>query len=770
MFKKPFAVFSYACLTATVFLTMQCSAQNARPDEAAVTSRVEKLLREMSAQEKIGQLSQLFYFSPEMKVPISGSTIPIEEQIARGDVGSLLFVTDPKTINRLQHIAVDKSPHHIPLIFGFDVIHGFRTIFPVPLAMAASWDPATITRSQADAAEEARSVGIDWAFAPMVDIARDPRWGRIVEGAGEDPFLGASVAAAQVRGFQGDYIGAPDHLLACVKHFAGYGAAEGGRDYEESDISDAQLENVYLKPFHAAVNAGVGSLMSAYMDLNDVPASGNKWLLQDVLRKDWGFKGFVVSDANAVKSLEVHGFADSEEDAAVRAFTAGVNMEMGIGHDAYQAHLGDALQKGLITLAQLDAAVRPILEMKMRLGLFDHPYNDEARAKIVLAKPEHRADAQTAAQLSAVLLRNEGGLLPLKTGSYGKIAVIGPLADSKIDTLGSWAFQQNLSETVTVLEGLRKKFGANAVSYAPGAQMHRKYPSMFDAITGAVPIPTWSAQQAQEELDKAVSLAGNSDLVVLVLGEAANMSGEAASRDSLDLPGNQERLLEAVAAAGKPTVLVLLNGRPLNIKWASQHVRAILEAWYPGTEGGYAVANLLSGAAVPSGKLPVTWPRDEGQLPIFYAHNTSHEPNNQARRYWDEESTPLYPFGFGLSYTQFRFSNLRIDKPKVGKADRIKVSVDITNTGSVQGDEVVQMYTHQRYGSASRPVRELKGFQRIPIAPGQTKTVDFTLGKDQLQYWNASQHAWVYDPSIYDIWVGDDSTATLHEEFRIAEQ
>ena len=767
MLRNIFAAFTCTCLAATASLETRCSAQGTAPNEAAVATRVDKLLGEMSTGEKIGQLSQLFYFGPEVKLPNSGPSTPIEDQLAHGDVGSLLFVTDPKTINRLQRIAVEKSPHHIPLIFGYDVIHGFRTIFPVPLAMAASWDPATITRSQADAAEEARAVGIDWAFAPMVDIARDPRWGRIVEGAGEDPFLGASVAAAQVRGFQGDYIGQPDHVLACVKHFAGYGAAEGGRDYEESNISDAQLENLYLPPFHAAVKAGAGSLMSAYMDLNGVPATGNKWLLQDVLRKEWGFKGFVVSDANAVKSLEVHGFARNEKDAAVRGFTAGVNMEMGIGHDAYQTSLAQALQQGLINSVQLDAAVRPILEMKTRLGLFEHPYNDEARAQAVLAKPEHRTDARTAAERSAVLLRNEGGLLPLQSQTYAKVAVIGPLADSKIDTLGSWAFQQNLPETVTVLEGLREKFGAAKISYAQGAQIRRKYPSMFDAILGTAPTPTWSDEETQQELDKAVSLATNSNLVVLVLGEAASMSGEAASRDSLDLPGNQEKLLEAVIATGKPTVLVLLNGRPLNIKWASQHVNAILETWYPGTEGGHAVANLLTGVAVPAGKLPVTWPRDEGQVPIFYAHNTTHEPANQERRYWDEESTPLYPFGFGLSYTQFRYSNLRVDKPKAGKADQIRVSVAVANTGALQGDEVVQRYTHQAYGSASRPVRELNGFQRITLAPGQTRTVDFTVGKEQLQYWSAAEHTWVYDSSTFDVWVGGDSTATLHNQFEI---
>jgi len=731
--------------------------------------RAKRLLGEMSTQEKLGQLNQLFYFGPQ-KIPGLSPEVPVEEQIARGELGSLLFVTDPATINRMQHIAVEKSPHHIPLIFGFDVIHGFRTIFPVPLAMAASWDPAMVTRSQAVAAMEARSVGIDWAFAPMVDIARDPRWGRIVEGAGEDPYLGSAMAAAQVRGFQGDYIGEPDHILACAKHFAGYGAAEGGRDYDESDISDAQLHNIYLRPFHAAVEAGVGSLMSAYMDLNDIPATGNRWLLHDVLREDWGFKGFVVSDADAVRSLQIHGFAKDEEDAAVRALTAGVNMEMALGHTAYSTGLPKALQQGLITEAQIDNAVLPILEMKIRLGLFEHPYVDVARSKLVLAAPAHRAAALVAAERSAVLLRDEGGLLPLKAGQYHRIAVIGPLADSKIDTLGSWSFQDDLPETVTVLEGLRNKLGSAAtIEYTQGVQISRKFPSPFAALFPEPHQPVWTQAQANEEIQKAVTLAQSSDLAVLVLGEAQNMSGESASRESLRLPGREEELLEAVVGTRKPVVLVLLNGRPLNIAWASQHVPAILEAWYPGTEGGNAVANLLTGAAVPGGKLPLTWPRDVGQVPMFYAHNTTQAPENQGRRYWDEASTPLYPFGFGLSYSTFAFSNLQLDRNQATTSDTVNVSVDVKNTGDVAADEVVQLYTHQRYGGASRPVRELRGFERIALNPGETRTVHFTLGKSELQYWNAASHAWVYDPSIYDVWAGGDSTATLHAEFTVTQ-
>jgi beta-glucosidase len=605
-------------------LTSSQTPATAPPDDAAVHQRADALLKQMTLEEQIGQLSQLFDF---------GKSKEIDDAVAKGQLGSLLFVTDPAETNRLQHLAVEKTRLHIPLIFGFDVIHGFRTIFPVPIAMAASWDPAAAVKAQTIAAKEARSVGIDWAFAPMLDIARDPRWGRIVEGAGEDPYLGSAMAAAQVRGFQGDYIGAPDHILACMKHFAGYGAAIGGRDYDEAYIPETLMQNLYLKPFHAAVKAGIGSAMSAYLDLNDVPATGNRWLLHDVLRDDWKFTGFVVSDANSVKSLQNHGYAKDVYEAGLYAFNAGVNMEMALEFTAYSKSLATAVERGQITAQQIEDAARPILEMKIRLGLFEHPYVDEARAHEILATPEHRTAARLAAERTAVLLRNEKNLLPLKKDAYKKIAVIGPLADSQVDTIGSWAFQQDLAETVTVLGGLRNKIGAQAeVSYAQGVQIRRKIPSFFDAIFHLKPQPVWTEQQAKDEMEKAVSLAKSSELTILVMGEAQNMSGEAASRESLDLPGQEEKLIESVAATGKPVVLVLFNGRPLNIKRAAEHVQAILDAWYPGTQGGNAVANLLFGDAVPGGKLPITWPRSVGQVPTYYAHNTTQAPDNQGKR------------------------------------------------------------------------------------------------------------------------------------------
>jgi len=559
--------------------------------DQVVQKRVDLLLKQMTPEEKIGQMSQLFLLrKPDAK---------IEDRVSNGQVGSLLFVTDPAVINHLQHIAVEKSRLHIPLLFGFDVIHGFRTIFPVPIAMAASWDMDTIERAQAAAAKQARAVGIHWAFAPMVDIARDPRWGRIVEGAGSDPYLGSAVAAAQVRGFQGSYIGADDHLVATAKHFAGYGAAEGGRDYDSVDLSDSQLHNIYLPPFKSAADAGAGSFMSAYMDLNGVPATGNRWLLHDVLRDEWGFKGFVVSDADAVNNLLTHGFAKNKADAAMRAFTAGVNMEMALTENAYD-NLPAAYKAGKITSVQLDSSVRPILETKIRLGLFEKPYVDEIRSEHILNAREPKDEALHAAEISAVLLRNEHGLLPLNASLPQKVAVIGPLSDSKRDIIGPWVFVNKVDESVTVLEGLKQVAPKGSqFTYAPGVQIARKFPSMFDALFGSDNTPEWTSEEQKQEFDKALQTAREADVVVMVLGEKQNMDGEAASSSTLELPGRQQELLQAVAATGKPVVLVLMSARPLDLRWASANVPAILDAWYPGTEGGTAIANLLYGKVIP---------------------------------------------------------------------------------------------------------------------------------------------------------------------------
>jgi beta-glucosidase len=715
------------------------------------------LVAKMTLEEKIGQMTQ---------VPLNSKPDrPADEMARDGQVGSFLFITDAAEINRLQHVAVEQSRLHIPLLFGFDVIHGFRTIYPVPLAMAASWDPAVAERAQSMAAKEASATGVRWTFGPMVDIARDPRWGRIMEGAGEDPFLGSRMAEAQVRGFQGEYLGAPDHILACVKHFAGYGAASGGRDYEESNISDEQLWNVYLPPFHAAIEAGAGSLMSAYMDLNGVPATGNHFLLHDVLRDDWGFKGFVVSDWESVRSLTTHGFASDDEDAAVRGVNAGVDMEM-TSH-TFRDELPAALHQGLVTEATVDTAVEDILIAKYKLGLFKKPYIDVANAASQMVTPEQREASRQAATRSAVLLRNEGNLLPLSK-KYKSIALIGMLADSKADIMGSWSLAAHPADSVTVLEGLRKRFSPGVkIAYTKGVEIEREQESIFDAQFSS-PKPTLKTEAEKDaEFHHAIDLIKQSDVAVLVLGELQSMSGERASRSSLMLPGKQEELLEAAVATGKPVVLVLLNGRPLNITWASEHVPAILEAWYPGTEGGDAIADLLSGDANPGGKLPVAWPRSVGQIPINYARNLTQIPDALNERYWDGTSAPLYPFGYGLSYSSFTVGNLQLAEPTVHAGSKLQVSVDVQNTSSRDGDEVVELYTHQRAGSASRPVRELKGFERVSLKAHEKRTVTLALDTKDLGFWSPQTHHWSMEPGKFDVWVGSDENATDHADFQL---
>jgi beta-glucosidase len=722
---------------------------------------IDELLASMSPEEKAAQLTQYFYFKlpagaqPDPALGLDTESQPrmVEEALGRGGAGSLLFVTDPAEINRLQRLAVEGSRHGIPLLFGFDVIHGLRTIFPVPIAMAASWDPQLIEEGQAVAGREARAAGIHWSFAPMVDIARDPRWGRIVEGAGEDPVLGAAVAAAQVRGFQ-----RPDGVIAGPKHFAGYGAALGGRDYDEVNLSEYELWNVYFPPFRAAVEAGAGNVMTAYMSLNGVPATANHWLFTEVLRETWGFDGFVVSDANAVRNLVTHGFARDLADAGTRALTAGVDLEMAIADPAY-AHLPGAVSDEL-----LDERVRKVLEAKLRLGLFDDPYVDEDRAREVLAEPRHRRVAREAAQRSAVLLRNSGDLLPLDAGALNSVAVLGPLADSRRDTLGPWVFDFDLDETVTVLDGIRRAAGDRVrVDFARGIPVaQRRFPSMFDMFGGNAPTDP-DGFDPEAEFARAIEVAAAADVAVVVAGEWQNMIGEAASRSSLELPGRQLELIQAVVATGTPTVLLVMNGRPLDLRWPAANVPAILDIWYPGSQGGAAVADLLFGAVSPGGKLPFTWPRTVGQIPIVYAHTRSHEPDNQGRRYWDEASTPLYPFGHGLSYGRFTFDDLRVSDPRDGV---VEVSATVTNTGGRDADEVVQLYLHQRHGSAARPVRELKGFRRVTVPAGGSREVTFAIGPEQRRYW---LDGWVLEPSTFDVWVGGSSAASLAGSFEITE-
>jgi beta-glucosidase len=755
-------------LASTAAVTIPSAGAQDRLFSNEAKQKAAALLKQMTLDEKVGQLNE----SPGIVMPGIATEKP-DDLIANGGVGSILWQMDVKEINRLQHIAMEKSRLHIPIIFGFDVIHGYRTVFPVPLAMASSWDPSVEEQAQHLAAEDARAAGIQWTFTPMVDIARDARWGRIVEGAGEDPFLGSAMARAQVRGFQGAKLG-PNSVLVCVKHFAGYGAAEGGRDYDSVYVPEELMQNVYLVPFHAAEEAGAGSFMSAYMDLNEVPATGNHWLLTDVLRKEWGFQGLVLSDAFAVGSLVTHGYARDGEDAAYKAITAGLNMDM--ASLTYSHNLAKLVKDGRVSEKYLDEMVLPILEVKYDLGLFEHPYADESKVDAVLSRPEGLALERKLASRSMVLLRNENRALPLSK-SLKKVAVIGPLADSKQEIEGGWTVEGlfspdgGKSHPATVLAGIKNKLGSNAqVTLVAGPMPARLYPGFMDAFSGRKPAPPPTPEEIADWIAKAKAAAAEADVVIAVMGETASMSGEAASRSTLDLPGIQEQMLEAVATTDKPMILVLEGGRPLDIRWASEHVPAILEAWYPGTEGGNAVADVLFGDVNPGGKLPMSWPRTAGSEPLYYNHTRTHEPEDAPRftsRYWDINSKPLYPFGYGLSYSAFKVANLQLNKTSMGIDETAEISFDVTNTSSVAGDAVAQLYIHQRYGSASRPVRQLKGFERISLQPGETKILKFPLGKDELKYWNPQTKQWIVEPSEFDVWAGEDSTASLHADLKV---
>ena len=658
----------------------------------AIRARVDALVAAMTPEEKAGQLTQYFYFGglPEPDPPGDLSNAEqaarVEGAAGRGEVGSLLFVTDPAEINRLQRLVVDGNRHGIPALFAFDVIHGFRTILPVPIAMAASWDPDIIARGQAVAAREARAVGIHWTFAPMVDIARDPRWGRIIEGAGEDPFLGAAVAVAQVRGFQGEWLGAPDGVIAGPKHFAGYGAALGGRDYDEVNLSDSELWNIYFPPFRAAVEAGAGNVMTAYMTLNGIPATGNRWLFTEVLRDLWGFEGFVVSDANAARSLETHGFAADLPDAAARALDAGLDMEMAMTEPAY-AHLPAGLARGVVDEATLDASVRRVLEAKLRMGLFDDPYVDEARAAEVLDDPAHREVARVAAERSAVLLRNEGDLLPLDAGSLGSIAVIGPLADSRRDTLGPWCFDFDLDETVTVLAGIRDRVGDDVdVRHAPGVRpQQRLFPSIFEVFGGNVPVDPEGVRRRgraaargrprrrlrrRDRRGRRVAEPGRRAGLALVAGAAGATARAGAGRRRDRHPG---RAAGDERSPGRPA----LARRSTCPRSSTSGI--------PAPRAAPPSPRLLFGDVSPGGKLPFTWPRTVGQVPMIYAHTRSHEPQNQGKRYWDEESTPLFPFGHGLGYSRFELDGLSLDRDEIAPDGSLTVSVTRHQHGGARG-------------------------------------------------------------------------------------
>jgi beta-glucosidase len=731
-----------------------------------------RLIARMTLDEKIGQLCQRFdiaslFPTGAVRPPGMPEMTPLDEPVRKAQIGAVLFVHDPEVANRYQHIAVEQTRMKIPLLLGYDVVYGMRTMFPVPLANAASFDPAGVETIQAIAAKEARALGIHWTFAPMIDIARDPRWGRIVEGAGEDPYLGAAMARAQVKGFQGDHIGARDHIIAGPKHFVGYGASTGGRDYDSAYVSDSELYNVYLPPFAAAIEAGAGNIMSAYMDFNDVPASANKRLLSTVLRGELGFKGWVVTDASAVHNLVTQGFATDTADASVKAILAGVDMEMSTPENAFSSTLANAVRAGKVPVKVVDDAVRRVLLAKYEMGLFEHPYADASAAAKILEDPSHARESQAAAERAMVLLKNEGNVLPLAADQYKQVAVIGPLADSPVDTTLSLAFPQDAASTVTVFKGVRERLnGLAKVETAPGIQLSRLIPSPLAMLTGAS--PKWSSAQAADELQKAVDLARRSDVVIITLGEKFEMSSEQGSRSDLSLPGEQQKLLDSVLAAGKPVVVVLINGRPLDLKGVYEKVPSILEAWYSGSFGGNAIARTLFGDVNPGGKTPVSWPRSVGQIPTYYAHDLSHNPDTADKRYWDTPSTsPLFAFGFGLSYTSFSIAAPRVDHPDLGVRGHVTVTTTVTNTGPRAGDEVVQLYLHQRAGRASRPGRLLQGFQRVSLKPGESRDLRFALDESNVRYWNSVERGWVIDPGVFDVWVGNSSLADSHTTINV---
>ncbi len=755
-FRRALVLVMVWSIAATQFALAQTPKQwqNA-PD---IERRVESLLKQMTLEEKVGQLNQYSYGQPTG--PSTGRS-SVEDSIKRGEIGSFLNVTDPVLSNRLQHLAMEDSRLKIPLIFGLDVIHGYRTTFPVPLALAATWDANLVERVSRIAAQEATSSGIRWTFSPMVDIARDPRWGRITEGAGEDPYLGSLMARAYVRGYQGERFGSSQSMAACAKHYVAYGAAEGGRDYNSVDMSERQLREVYLTPFRAAVDEGVATLMASFNTINGMPASANQFTLNQVLRHEWNFRGFVVSDWGSVGELIPHGIANDLATAARKGFLAGVDMDM--ESNAYLRHLPTAVKAGQVSQSAVDEAVRRILRVKFALGLFDKPYVDENNA-ITNLPAANVAAAREAAEKSFVLLKNETAsagapVLPIRSG-VRTVALIGPLADSQPDMLGAWSAQGKREDVVTLRTALeaRAKHDGFTLLYAKGTEIRSSSDSGF-------------AQAAE--------VAAQADVVLLALGEDASwMNGEAASRAFIDLPGNQQQLLERVTAAGKPTALVLFTGRPLALTPVVSRVHAILEAWSPGVQAGPALDRVLFGEAAPAGRLTVTFPRSLGQVPIYHSMlNTgrpavgldlTRPPTNGGEkfksRYIDEQNIPLYPFGFGLTYTTFEYSAPQLNAQQASVAElnsgraQIRVTAEVKNTGSRAGEEVVQLYIGLRGTSVARPVRELKGFKRIVLGPGESRRVEFTIGRDELAIWQRDTKYEV-EPAELTIWVAANAQA-----------
>ncbi len=707
-------------------------------------AKVRALLAKMTLEEKIGQMLQYS--------PWKSTEDKIKGEVAGGKVGSLLNVFGAAKANEYQKIAVEKSRLHIPLILGLDVIHGYKTIFPIPLAEDCAWNPGLLEKCEHVAATEAFAAGLRWTFAPMVDVSREPRWGRISEGSGEDPTLGAILAVARVKGFQGEHLNDPGSIAACAKHFVGYGAPIAGREYNTTDMSETTLREIHLPPFKAAVDAGVETLMSAFNDLNGVPASGNRHTLRDILKGEWGFKGFVVSDWASIQQLVSHGFATNDKDSALKGIAAGVDMDM--QSHVYGDYLAELVKEKKISPRLIDDAVKRILKVKYELGLFDNPYTDEAKEAELTLTPDNLNLALQEAEQSIVLLKNEKNLLPLSK-DLKTIAVIGSLADSQKDPLGSWHCrgEDALDKVSTVLAGIQAAVSKDTkILYAPGVGV------TLDSAT-------------DKAFSEAVDTAKKAQVAVVVAGETQDMSGEASARTSLDLPGRQEEMIKAIQATGVPVVLVLMNGRPLTIPWEAEHLPAIVESWFLGTQQGKAVASVLFGDTNPSGKLVVTFPRNLGQVPIYYAQMNTGRPDvgkeKWESKYIDCPNTPQFPFGFGLSYTQYEYNNLALDSKTLKPSGVLKVTAQVKNSGAAAGTEIVQLYIRDLVASVTQPVRKLVDFQRVDLAPGETKTVEFTLPASKLGFYN-EQGKYLMEPGPFKIWVARDSSdSALEDNFEL---
>lgn len=754
--------FIRAALTAMLFLPSVAHAQA----DAKMNLFVDNLMNKMTLREKIGQLN----------LPVAGNittgqakSSDVAAQITRGEVGGLFNLKGVKSIRELQKIAVENSRLHIPLIFGMDVIHGYETVFPIPLALSMTWDPAAVRTSAHLAATEAAADGISWTFSPMVDICRDARWGRMSEGNGEDPYLASVLAKAMVEGYQGTDLSAPNTVMACVKHFALYGAVEAGREYNTADMSHNAMFNYYFPPYKAAADAGAGSFMAAFNTVDGVPATGNRWLLTDVLRKQWGFKGFVVTDYTGISEMQAHGMGDLQQVAAM-ALNAGVDMDMVAA--AFTGTLEKSLQEGKVTEASINQACRRILEAKYKLGLFDDPYRylDEKRARKEIYSTDKRAEARRIAAESFVLLKNDGNMLPLQ--KKGKIALIGPLANTAANMPGSWSVAAVFSKYKTLLQAMRDAVGSRAeVIYAKGSNI--TYDKDLEARGSMFGREIRDSRSDKEMLDEAVQAARQADVIVAAVGETSEFSGECASRTDLTIFDAQKDLLTALKATGKPVVLVNFSGRPTVMNWENANFPAILNVWFGGSEAGDAICDVLFGDKSPSGRLTVSMPKSVGQIPIYYNHLNTGRPQPEDRpfekfrsNYIDIDNNPLYPFGYGLSYTTFKYGPLQLDATSMTADGQIKVTVPVTNTGSRDADEVVQLYLHDVAASIARPVKELKDFARISLRAGETRNVTFTITADKLKFYN-SELQYVCEPGEFQIMVGPNSRDTQTASFTL---